>query len=159
MSIQKKDMRTKSAKFTSEQIKLAVDMVESLQTTLEVIYYLIEHEGADSFVMLFITAEEIELQSLLEKQKRATDLLYRIDEDKNYYVMICQDTKVDGGYHFSERLMKNINENNGKEPYCIALEVRSTKPKPKTVIFKLIEIFTKAQENNKFGEIVYKSIN
>ena len=41
--------------------------------------------------------------------------------------MLCQDTKVDGGYHFAERIIKHIISKEGTDIYCAEVEVRSTR--------------------------------
>ena len=73
--------------------------------------------------------------------------------------MLCQDTKVDGGYRFAERIIGNIVSKEGTDIYCAELEVRSTNYKLRGVILKLVEIFIKAQQEGKSGEIIYKSLN
>ena len=160
MFTEKNEKRKKNAKFTVEEINLAVEMVDKIESTIEILYYLMEQEDEDSFVMLLLSLEEVNLYSLIAKQKRNTDILFEIDSEKSVYVVLCQDTQVDGGYHFAKRLVQNINETKeNKNLYCIALEVRSSKLNIKTVIFKLIETFINAKQEKKSGEIIYRSLN
>ena len=153
------EARNKTIRFKAEEIVLAVNIIEKLEKTIEVIYYLMENEGVESFVLLLFTAENIELNTILEYEKRDTDILFEIDKEKSMYVMLCQDTKVDGGYHFAERIIKNIVSKKGKGVFCSEVEVRSTRYSTKKVILKLIETFMKAQLENKTNEIIYKSLN
>jgi len=159
MSTRENEVDQNTLHFKSEEIVLAVNMIEKLEKTMEVLYYLMEHDGVESFVLLLVTAENIEINPILEYEKRDTDILFEIDKEEDIYVMLCQDTKVDGGYHFAERIIKNIISKEGTDIYCVEVEVRSTRHEVKNVIFKLIETFIKAKVNNKSNEIVYKSLN
>ena len=79
-----------------------------------------------SFVLMLMTAKDIDLQALLTEEKRDTDILFEIDKEESLYVMLCQDTKVDGGYRFAERIIRNILLDNGNDIYCTELEIRAT---------------------------------
>jgi len=159
MSTRENDARKNSLRFNGDEIVLAVDMIEMMEKIMEVVYYLMDTDGIESFVVLLMTADEIDLLILLEYEKRDTDILFEVNKEKSLYVMLCQDTKVDGGYHFAERIIKNINSKDGKDVFCAEVEVRSTRYPIKNVIFKLLEIFMKAKSENKSNEIVYKSLN
>ena len=159
MSTRENEVRKNSLRFNANEIILAVDMIEKLEKTMDVVYYLMEHEDVESIVLLLITAQNLDMLALLEYEKRDTDILFEVNKEKATYVMLCQDTKVDGGYHFAERIIKNIVSKEGTDIYCAEVEVRSTRYKVKNVIFKLIETFMKAKAENKSSEIVYKSLN
>ncbi len=159
MNTRENEIRKDSLRFKAEEIILAVDMIEMLEKTVEVVYYLMEHEGVESFVLMLITAEDIDLHTLLVHEKRDTDILFEINKEKGTYLLLCQDTKIDGGYRFAERIIRNILSNDGKNVYCAEVEVRSTKYPTKAVIFKLIETFMKIKAEEKTNEIVYKSLN
>jgi len=159
MSTRENEIRKNSLRFKAEEIVLAVNMIEKLEKTIEVVYYLMEHEGVESFVLLLVKAENVEMIPILEYEKRDTDILFEVDKEEAIYVMLCQDTKVDGGYHFAERIIKNIISKEGTDVFCSEVEVRSTRYQVKNVIFKLIETFMKAKLENKTNEIVYKSLN
>jgi hypothetical protein len=159
MGTRENEIRKNSLRFKAEEIVLAVNMIEKLEKTIEVVYYLMEHEGVESFVLLLVKAENVEMIPILEYEKRDTDILFEVDKEEAIYVMLCQDTKVDGGYHFAERIMKNIISKEGTDVFCSEVEVRSTRYQVKNVIFKLIETFMKAKLENKTNEIVYKSLN
>lgn len=150
---------TAKLKYNAEEIVLAVDMVEKLEKTVEVVNYLMEHENVESYVLLLMTAQNTDMCALLNDAKRDSDILFEINKDTSTYVMLCQDTRVDGGYHFAERIIKNIVTSGGTEIYCAEIEVRSTAHKVKTIIFKLIEMCIKAKLDKKSTQIVYKSLN
>ena len=159
MGIRENEIRKNSLKFNANEIVLAVNMIEKMQKTIELIYYLMESGNEQSFVLMLMTAKDIELHSLLEDEKRDTDILFEIDKEEAIYVMLCQDTKVDGGYRFAERIIKNILTKKGTNIYCTELEVRSTHYQVKNVVLKLVETFMKSKLENKTNQIVYKSLN
>jgi len=159
MGIRENEARKQGLKFNAKEVVLAVKMIEELEKTIEVVYHLMEHEGVEAFVLILMTAENIDMDTLLKHEKRDTDILFEIDKEEQIYVMLCQDTKVDGGYHFAERVIRNILVQEGTNVYCSEVEVRSTRNQVKNVIFKLLEIFMKAKLEKKINEIVYKSLN
>lgn len=151
--------RSNSLKFNGHELELVVKTLDTLQTTIDVIYYLMEHENAESFVLMILTAKDVDLHPLLDEEKRDTDILFEIDKEEALYVMLCQDTKVDGGYRFAERIINNIQSKNGHEIYCTEMEIKSTHYSPKQIILKLLETFIKSKQMNKSGEIVFRSLN
>ena len=146
-------------KFKDDEILMAAVMIEKLESIIDLMYYLMEIEDIEPFSLILLTAEEIEIHDIIKNEKRDTDILVEIDKEKNIYLVLCQSTHVDGGYHFAERILNTILTNGGKNVYCSELEVCSSKNLPKIVIFKLIKNFMKAKIENKTNEIVYKSLN
>ena len=159
MGKRENENRAAHLRFNGKEIQLAVKMLDTLQTTIDIIYYLMEHENEEAFVLMLLTAKDIDLNTLLNKEKRDTDILFEIDKDESLYVMLCQDTKVDGGYRFAERLIRNIQLDQGTDIYCTELEVRATHYSPKQVVLKLLETFVKSKQQNKSNEIVFRSLN
>ena len=151
--------RVANLRFNGKEIELAVKMLDKLQTTIDIVYYLMEHENEQAFVLMLLTAEDVDLNTLLDKEKRDTDILFEIDKEESLYVMLCQDTKVDGGYRFAERIIDNIKSENGNEIFCTEMEIKSTHYSPKQIILKLLETFIKSKQMNKSGEIVFRSLN
>ena len=117
MNTRENEMRKASSRFKAEEIILAVDMIKKLEKTVDVVYYLMEHEGVESFVLMLMTAENIDLNAMLDHEKRDTDILFEINKEKGTYLILCQDTKIDGGYHFAERINHNILSKEGKNVY------------------------------------------
>jgi len=159
MDIRENENRTANLRFNGKEIQLAVKLLDELQTTIDIVYYLMEQEKEQAFVLMMLTAQDVDLNMLLNNEKRDTDILFEIDKDEAIYVMLCQDTKVDGGYHFAERVIRNIQLDEGKEIYCTELEVRATHYSPKHVVLKLLETFVKSRQLNKSNEIVFRSLN
>jgi len=159
MAEREKQTRAGNLKFTGDDIVLTITLMEKLTNAVDIVYYLMDHQDEDTFVLLLMKAQNVELEMLLEAEKRESDILFEIDKEKSIYAMLCQDTKVDGGYRFAERIIGNITSNKGTDIYCAELEVRSTNYKMRGVILKLVETFIKAQQEGKSGEIIYKSLN
>jgi hypothetical protein len=159
MGNRENENRAANLRFSGKEIELAVTMLDKLQTTIDIIYYLMEHENEQAFVLMLLTAKDIDLNTLLDNEKRDTDILFEIDKEESLYVMLCQDTKVDGGYRFAERVIRNIQLDNGKDIYCTELEVRATHYSSKQVVLKLLETFIKSKLVNKSNEIVFRSLN
>ena len=159
MGKRENENRVANLRFNGNEIQLAVKMLDKLQTTIDIIYYLMEHENEQAFVLMLLTAKDVDLNTLLDKEKRDTDILFEIDKEESLYVMLCQDTKVDGGYRFAERVIRNIQLGKGTDIYCTELEVRATHYSPKQVVLKLLETFVKSKLENKSNEIVFRSLN
>jgi len=151
--------RSGTLRFSGKEIELAVDILDRLETTIDIMYYLMDLEKDQSFVLILLTANDVELNELLLNEKRDTDILFEIDEKESIYVMLCQDTKVDGGYRFAERLISKIQADEGKDIYCTELEVRVRHYSPKQVVLKLLETFVKSKHLNKSNEIIFRSLH
>ena len=142
-----------------DDITLLMKLYETLKLPLEFLYFLMERERDNTFVAILIqTSPEEDMHALLQNNKRGTDLLFEIDRQEGMYALICQGTRVDGGYRFVERLIKNVMKELTHKTYFIELEVASTKYDLKTLLFILFEMYLKAREQNRSGEIIYKSI-
>jgi len=153
-----RDGHKSSLRYTEKEINLAVNMVEQLEDALDLMFYLMDHNTSESFVLMLITAENINLKSLLEKEKRSTDIVYDINKEECICAMICQETKVDGGYRFAERIIRNIVLDEGTDIYCSEIEVRTSKYSPKDIIFRVVDGFVKSRQEEKSGEIIFKSV-
>jgi len=159
MSEEAKKARRPSLRFNESEIKLALSVMEKMEKPIELMYYLMEREHEKPFVIMLISAVDIDVESLLNEEKRDTDLLFKIDEERNIYALICQETKVDGGYRFAERLLRTLVLHNAHTIYCTEMEVRSTRYDIKEVIFKAIESYINAHKEQKESEIVFRSLN
>lgn len=154
----RKENRKFEVKFDGNAINIAATLLDKLTSTIEIIYYLMERGEERSFVVMLISAQDIEMKKLLMDQKRDTDILFEIDTDASVYAVVCQDTKIDGGYHFANRVLHDMKLLEGKEIYCTELEVRTTDHPAKHVVFKLVETYIKAKEEKQEGEIIFKTL-
>ncbi len=159
MEIRENEMKRDHVRFNGVDISLAATMVDKLATTVDIMYYLMERGEERAFVVMLITAQNIDVQTLLEKEKRDTDILFELDKEASLYTIICQDTKIDGGYHFADRVVRSMMVNKAEDIYCTELEVRTTAHNIKYVVFKLIETFIRTKRDKKQGEIVFKTLH
>ena len=151
--------RPGSLRFNGDELTMAVNLVAVVEPTIDIVYHLMNNRDEESFVLMLMSAKNVDMGTLLEKEKRDTDILFEIDKDKSVYLMLCQDTKVDGGYRFAERIIRNIVLDNGSDIYCTELEVRTTRHIIKDVLLKLVESYIKTKQENKSGEIAFRSLN
>ena len=150
--------RKNNLRYTAKEINFAVNMVKQLEDALDMMFYLMDRSSENSFVLMLIVADNVDLKTLLEREKRDTDIVYDIDKEECVCAMICQETKVDGGYRFAERIIRNIIIDKGENIYCAEIEVRTSKFSAKDIIFRLVDAFVKARQEEKSGEIVFKSV-
>jgi len=158
MITRENEMRRGNIRFDGNDISLAAKMLDKLSTTIEIVYYLMNRGEERSFVVMLVSADECDVKRLLSGQKRNTDILFEIDTERSIYAIICQDTKIDGGFHFGERVMRHLKQSEAKDPYCIELEVRATTHDIKYIIFRLIETYIAAKQQNSSGEIIFKTL-
>ena len=158
MQLRENELSKNHIRFTGNDISLAAKMLDKIATTMDIIYYLMGRGEERAFVIMLLSAKCVNLDELLAQEKRNTDILFEIDKEQSIYTIICQDTKVDGGYRFAERIMRKMIQQNAKEIYLTELEVRTTRYDIKYIIFKLIEIFIKIKQENREREIVYTSL-
>ncbi len=159
MQTRENEMQRDDIRFNGDDISLAAKMVDKLTGTIDIMYYLMGRGEARAFVVMIVTAQNIDLKTLLEKEKRNTDILFDIDEAESLYAIICQDTKIDGGYHFADRVVRNMILDKGDDIYCTELEIRTTTHDIKYVVLKLIETFIKSKQDKKQGEIVFRTLH
>ena len=152
------DGRKTNLKYTEKEINLAVNMVEKMKDAMDLMFYLMDRSAENTFVLMLITAENVELMPILEKEKRNTDIIYNVYPEENICAMICQETKVDGAYRFAERIIRNVMLDKGTDIYCSEIEVRTTKFNPKDIIFRVVDGFVRARQEEKSGEIIFKSV-
>ncbi len=159
MGIDERRRRKKNLRFSESDIKLALTVLERLEKPLELLYYLMKREHERPFVIMLLSARKVELEKLIELEKRDTDLLFEIDKDHALYALICQETKIDGGYRFAERFHRTLESENAENIYSVEIEVGSTRYEIKEVVFKLIETYMKAISEEQEGEIIFHSLS
>lgn len=159
MEVRENETRRSDIRFNGNDITLAAKLLNALTNTIDIIYYLMDRGDERSFVVMLVTAENVDVKTLLEQEKRDTDILFEIVDAIPVYAVICQDTKIDGGYHFAERLLRHMKSDEAEDIYCTELEVRSTTHDIKYVIFKVLETFIQSKIEGRSGEVIFKSLN
>ncbi|WP_415407767.1 hypothetical protein ACLHDG_04335 [Sulfurovum sp. CS9] len=159
MEVRENEMQRDYIRFDGNDISLAAKMVDKLTSTIDIIYYLMNRREERAFVVMLVSAQNIDVKALLTEEKRNTDILFEIDEEASLYAIICQNTKIDGGYYFADRVLRSMILAKGEDIYCTELEVRTTVHSIKYVILKLIETFIKSKQDKKQGQIVFRTLH
>jgi hypothetical protein len=144
--------------FHEDQIKLAKIMMEQVRTTLEFLYYLMDHRRGFSFTMILLSADNVELESLVQESKRETDILLEIDKENNLYMLLCQSTDLEGGEQFGEILMSNVRMHGGSTSYCVETEVKTTSYTIQEVIFTMVEKYIDIKRYKEFDKVFFTKL-
>ncbi len=136
--------------------KKLIKLLDKLQYGIGVLYYLMDHNKKGAFTIALISANNIKLKKHISNNKRSTDILIKID--KNFYALLCQDTEVDGGYYFMQRLVKTIQEAGGKDIYCAEIEIKNTDHKIQEIIFRLLNMYQRTKAKKADGEISFYAL-
>jgi len=150
--------RMNKLRLNEHDIKLISKLHDILKTPIEVIYYMLEHGNLDAFVIALFSAQKVDINTLLEQNKRDTDILFCIDEDSGLYAVLCQETKIDEGFVFGERITNQMVQNGGEAVYCTELEVKTTRYPAQELIFRMYDTYLQAKEENRDGEVLVKAI-
>jgi hypothetical protein len=159
MQVRENAMNRDNIRFDGDDITLAVKMIDKLTNTIDIMYYLMGRREEEAFVVMLVSAQNIDLKALLTKEKRDTDILFEIDKEASVYTIICQGTKIDGGYYFGERVLHKMISEKGDDVYCVELEVKTTAHNIKYVVFKLIEMYIKTRQDKNEGELIFKTLH
>ncbi len=138
-----------------EDIALALKMASKIEDSLELLLYLMRRNNHSSLVLMLLSAESRGMYDALVTQKRDTDLVVEIDSEKNVYAVFCQDTKVDEGYHFAQRLQRHFGESGIEGVHIVEVEMNSSNYNTKEITFKLIELYFKSKQQENEGQIGY----
>jgi len=158
MSEDVKKIRRPSLRFNESEIKLALSIIENMEKPLDLMYYFLEKDPKKTFVFMLISANDVNVEEVLIKEKRDTDILFGIEEDRNLFALICQETKVDGGYRFAERILRTLKLKEAKDVYCIEIEVRNTRYSVKDLILRSVEKYIMAEKEKRESEIHFHTL-
>lgn len=141
--------------YHEDEVKLAKKMMDTLRTTMEFLYYLMDHRHRTTLSMLLISTEDLNIGPLLHKSKRDTDILFEIDKEKQVYVLICQSTNYIGAEKFAEILLSNVHMHGGHNTYCVGAELQSTENTIQEVIFKMVERYINIKYDKRSEEVFF----
>jgi len=144
--------------FHEDEVKLAKKMMDTLRTTMEFLYYLMEHRHTPAFTMILLSTENLHLGSLLQQWKRQTDILVEIDKENNIYIIICQATDAEGARQFAEIILSNISIYKGSSTYCVATELNSTHNSIQDVVFKMVEKYMLIKQKEEANKIYFTRV-
>ncbi len=144
--------------FNEREIDIATKMQKELAPTVDVLSYMLD-KTQTKFTIIIIKAEYDELYQYILNTKRDSDILKIIDEKYNIFGIVCQDTTVDGGYMFANRMVTALTQDKDvKDVTCVALEVRTTRYDVRDMIYKAFQLYITARRHSSLGEIKYHSL-
>lgn len=150
---EKRDIHTSS--FPEDEVKLVKTMLDEMGTTLEFFYYLMNNKKETSTMMILLSADDINLEHLLPKWKRNTDVLFELDRKRNVYVILCQSTDNEGIKKFAEILIANIRLHSAGDIYCVVSKAKTTSSSAQEVIFKMVERYIKIKDAGKANKVFF----
>lgn len=153
---EKRNLHTMS--FPEEEVKLVKTMLEEMGTTLEFFYYLMNNKRESSTTMILLSADDVNLEHLLPKWKRNTDVLFELDKKRNVYVILCQSTNIEGVEQFAEILIANIRLHTSGDIYCVVSESKTTSSNAQEVIFKMVERYIKIKDAGKANKVYFTDL-
>jgi len=144
--------------FNEKEVEIAIEMQKELAPVVDMLLYMLDKTHT-KFTIVVIKAQYEGLYQYLLNTKRDTDILKIIDEKYGIFGIVCQDTTVDGGYMFANRLVTTlINEQSIKDVTCVALEVRTNRYDVRDIVYKTFQLYTNARHRSTLGEIKYHSL-
>lgn len=159
MIVRQNEKNSNYIRFNEKEIFLAEKMLKEMSVTLDVMRYLMRRGDERAYVLTFVETDCSDAEETIKRNKRETDLCYRIDRESGIYVIVCQDTRVDGGYHFATRILELLERAGGKRTYIVEMEVGSTEYTKEDILFRVLEMYIRAKKEGEVGKISYKSLH
>ncbi len=147
--------RKKEAKYTAAEIMLGINILNQVNMPLRFLYQIFEENNRDPFAIMLISALHTDLGELVRAQKRESDMLFEVDKGENIYAIICQDTKVDGGYYLINRLSRYIYGDQGSDFIATVVEIVNTDHRPEEVVLKLLDTYLAVKKDGHSRENIF----
>ncbi len=130
--------------YDEETLRMGIRLYENCEIPLEIVYNLLKTKRLKSFSAVIVECGIEGFGEFLREQKRKTDFLVPIDESRNTYALICQETQVDGGYYFIKRLNDQLEKGDECESISAAIVgVESTRYPIRDLIFLVLDTYLK----------------
>ncbi|MEA3491139.1 MAG: hypothetical protein U9R27_04490 [Campylobacterota bacterium] len=147
--------------YDEEQLLLGIDMVDKLKTITEMMLYFLDQRQI-KFTYILIRSDSDDFEAFLKEEKRDTDVLISLAE-KGLFVIVCQETDIEGGYRFAERLVRHLNmRDNAKSLSCNVMTVSTTYYSVQHIIFRLLDsyhMFTMKDPDDRMGPIEFQTLS
>lgn len=153
-------MRKATLPFGIDGFNFSIKVLNIMESSIKLMRFINEKENKSekAFLIILISAKNIDLKNLLDKEKRDTDLLFEIDKSKSIYALLCMNTKLDGGYVFGERIFRTIKLDGGDEIFCVEVDVRSKDYEIDKILFETVDTYLNAKKENRIDEMIFKTI-
>jgi hypothetical protein len=149
----------KAELYDEQTLKLGIRLYEKGELPLELFYHMLSLRRLNSFSVIMIQAVMEDFGTFLKDHKRKSDLLFKLDASKGIYAIFCQETQVDGGYYFLQRLAKDITEKEAVDLRACIVGVESTKYPIHDLLFIILDSFVKVRDaEEKEDKIHYRTI-
>jgi len=155
MKGRKSDNRT--LEYDDRAMRLGVELYRQNEILMELLYHLMKTHRLNSFSVILVYSRTKGFGEFLQKHKRRTDLLYKIEACEGVYALFCQETQVDGGYYFIRRLTGLMDPENIEELRVGIVGVESTRYPLKDLIFIILDTYIKA-ESPEGEKIVFRTV-
>ena len=154
----RKRYRESEVTVVSEEIICYAAVYEAMNGLVETMLHKLKKNESEPFLMILLTAHTEELESLLKDQKRPSDILVKIEDIHDHYAIMCQNTNIEGGFSFTERLMRYLKTGFAEGIYCTVMDVRSGTYSAGEIIFEMIDLFREAVREKRSGEVILRSL-
>lgn len=143
------------------ELRLGLEMLEKLEDVTDMMLYFLDRRGLH-FTYIFIHACDGTFHEWLDHNKRATDLVIDIDKERGLHVVACQETDIEGGYKFAERIINLLHiEDKDTCGECTVLTVTNQGYNARQIIFRLLDTYVNMmfeKGKGKPNEITYHTL-
>jgi len=122
-------------------MKLGVEFYRHSEVPVRLLYHLMKGKRLHSFSAIMLRSPMEGFGEFLRTHKRKTDLLYEVAPEEGVYALFCQETQVDGGYYFMQRLMGLMEQENNPDFHAAIVGVESTIYPVQDLIFIVLDDF------------------
>ena len=125
--------------YNEKELLLGLKMIDRLEKVTDMMLYFLDRQHI-KFTYILICADDENFESFLREEKRDTDLLIPMDREQTLYAIVCQETDIEGGYRFAERIIRLLDISEYREClYCSVLTVSSARYSVRQIVFRLLE--------------------
>ncbi|WP_457602819.1 hypothetical protein [Nitratifractor sp.] len=138
-------------------IKMLVRLCKICTDPFDLFYHMLKTARLQSFSVILLQSDMENFADFLKKNKRKTDVLYEVEGEDDLYVLLCQETQVDGGFYFMKRLAQIIEE--AKMPLFRAaiIGVENTRYEIEELLFFIVDTYLKLDEDLE-KQFVFRSV-
>ncbi|WP_457607210.1 hypothetical protein [Nitratifractor sp.] len=139
-------------------LKVGITLYEKCEIPLEILYHLYKSRRLHSFSIILLHSDWKGIEEFLRREKRTTDLLIPIDEEKGIHALLCQETEVDGGVYFIKRLEGDLEKNGVSDRLGSAVVgVESTKYPIRDLLYIVLDTYIGVAEDGE-KTLVYRTV-
>ncbi len=147
--------------YNEQQLLQGIDMMDKLERITEMMLYFLDKHRI-KFTYMLMRSDYENFATFLTKQKRDTDLLIPLAE-KGLFAIICQETDIEGGYKFADRLIRLLSMEESAECLsCNVMTVSTTHYDTQHVILRLMDSYhmlSLEDVDERCGEIKFQTLS